>query len=344
MKRLLTLLVLVSMGLLAQATIHNVDNNPNRPSGYFDNLQLALNSASPGDTIYLYPSNTSYGNVTIKQKVHIFGKGYDGTTGNGSKIQSLTLDTNTSPSTNPSGSSFQGLTINQINCDKPNITNIVVVGNYISYYSSGISLYNNCSGWLIANNYFAGHINLYNNGNIVISNNVFYGGQTYPIYASTATSVIFTHNLVMNFNYMYDVYNAIISDNIFVCNGATNQTHMANNKFYNNISYRSALNPYSLPPAGNTGANNISNQDPLFESAPSNGQFNYTLDYHLKSNSPAKNAASDGTDIGPYGGSSPFVWGGVFTIPQITETNITNPVINVSTPVNVNVKGNKAGL
>jgi len=344
MKRILTLLIFVSLGLYTHATIHNVDNNPNRPSGYFDNLQLALNSASPGDTIYLYPSNTSYGNITIKQRVHIFGKGYDGTNGYASKIQHLTLDTNTSPSTNPSGSSFQGLTINQLNCDKPNITNIVVVGNYISYYYSGITLSTNCSGWLIANNFFTGNINLYNNGNIVITNNVFYGNQVYPVYGSNSPSLIFSHNLVMNFQYFYKVYNAIISDNIFICSGNTNQSLMANNKFYNNISYRSALNPYPLPPAGNAGANNISNQDPLFETAPSSGNFNYTLDYHLKSNSPAKNAASDGTDIGPYGGSSPFVWGGVFTIPQISETNITNPVINVSTPINVNVKGNKAGL
>jgi hypothetical protein len=99
-----------------------------------------------------------------------------------------------------------------------------------------------------------------------------------------------------------------------------------------------------MPPEGNTGTGNISNQDPKFVTGASSGNFVYTDDYHLQSSSPAKGAASDGTDIGPYGGNNPFVWGGVFSIPQITQTLITNPVINQSTPINTNIKANKAKL
>jgi hypothetical protein len=146
----------------------------------------------------------------------------------------------------------------------------------------------------------------------------------------------------MYFQYFNTVTNAIVTDNIFVCSGATNTSYMYNNVFYNNISWRSTLNPYVMPPEANTGSGNISNQDPQFQTAPSSDSFDQAKDYHLKSTSPGKNAATDGTDIGPYGGSNPFVWGGQFSIPKIAQSNITNPVINQSTPINVNVKATKA--
>lgn len=343
MKKLIFTLALAFVAICSNATIHNVDNSPNRPSGYFSDLQIAVNTAQSGDTLYVYPTNTSYGTITISKKLHLFGKGYNGTTGGVSLVEYFNLDTATSPSSNSSGTSIQGFTITRrIQVIKPNISNITVFGNHFTYGSTNITMQDNCPSWIFNNNYFQGYIALNNNTQILISNNVFYGSYQYPIYASSSNSVVFSHNLVMNFQYFSQVFNAIIIDNIFVCNGDPNQAAMSNNVFYNNLSWRSTLNPYAMPPSGNTGSNNISNQDPQFETALSSGAFDFTKDYHLKSTSPGKNAASDGTDIGPYGGNTPFVWGGVFSIPKITETLITNPVINQSTPINVNVKANKA--
>jgi len=347
MKKLVSLLFLMFVTGITQATIINVDNNLARPSGYYANLQLAVNAAQEGDTLYVYPSNTSYGDVIIKKTLHLFGKGYNGTTGFVSRINYLRLDTNTSPSTNSSGSSFQGLTIKTLTCSKPNIVNIVAVGNYFYYSNTCINLNGNCSGWLIANNYIKGYINVADNGSLIISNNIFYGYQygSSQLFNSSSNSVLFSHNLVLNFKNFTSVYNTTIIDNIFIAqsSAAANST-MANNNFINNLSWRSTLNPYLLPPDGNQGSGNLSNQDPQFETAPSSGTFDQSKDYHLKSTSSGKNAASDGTDIGPYGGSSPFVWGGTFSIPKITESLITNPVINQSTPINVNVKAKKAEL
>lgn len=341
MKKTVLFLFCLFIIQISYSTIINVDNDPNRPSGYYDNLQLAVNNATDGDTIYLYPSNTNYGNLTVDKTLYIFGGGYDGTSGNVSQINTLYLDTSTSPSTNPSGSSFQGLTISRINCQKPNISNIVVVGNYISSY---LTLNNNCSGWLISNNYLSSYISVNNNKSIIISNNLI----TYykPIKTSNSKSIVISHNLFINWNYFESTYNAIISDNIFICySSASANAGMANNNFINNLSWRSTLNPCNLPPDYNNGSGNLSNQDPQFETAISSStSFDKSKDYHLKSSSPGKNAASDGTDIGPYGGNNPFVWGGIFSIPNITQSLITNPVINQSTPINVNVKANKAKL
>jgi len=349
MKKLFLFFPLIIAFSFAYSTVINVDNDPNRPNGYYSNLQLAINNASIGDTIYLYPSNTSYGDITIKKRIHIFGGGYNGnTSGYLSKIDELILDTATSPSSNPSGSSFQGLTIENIYCSKTNISNIIVSGNFLHYIYNVISLRYNCSGWLITNNLINSYLSLYNNGSIIICNNIFKGGYSNNsgINGSNASSVVISHNLFMNFNYFGTVYNASISDNIFICKEEyTTGTQMAFNTFTNNISYRDgATNDYDLPPMSNTGTGNLSNTNPLFIDGTLTGEYVYTKDYHLQSNSPAKAAATDGTEIGPYGGSNPFVWGGAFTIPKIIMTNITNPVINQATPINVNIKAKKAEL
>lgn len=343
MKKYILISIFLIMGMALQATILHVDNKPNRPSGYYSDINVAMTNASAGDTLFIYPSNVRYGNyygdVTVKKKLHFIGVGYDGNNNFGSRFRTMTLDTATSPASNPSGSSFQGLTVGSISVSKANINNITINGNYISSY---IELHSSCSGWIIENNFIDNYININGNSNITIRNNIFDG--TYGIYTSSSSSVIISHNLFMNWRYFYNVFNATVSNNIFICYSATNTSYMNNNTFVNNISWRSSSTPYTLPPASNTGTGNISNQDPQFETAASSGSFDYTKDYHLKSTSPAKNAASDGTDIGPYGGTNPFIWGGAFTIPSVTEMYIKNPVVNQGTNINIKVKAKKADL
>ena len=56
--------------------------------------------------------------------------------------------------------------------------------------------------------------------------------------------------------------------------------------------------------------------------------YNYHHNYHLKSTSPGKNAGTDGTDIGIYGGSEPFKDGSMPINPHIQYKNVagwTNP-------------------
>ncbi|MBC8147176.1 MAG: hypothetical protein H8E98_04250 [Bacteroidetes bacterium] len=344
MKKIILFALLLSIAGLSQATILNVDNNANRPSGYYEFLTAAINAASAGDTIYVYPSNTSYGTITLTKKLHLFGFGYDGSQGAVSKIEYFYLDTTATPSSNPSGSTIQGFTIiNYINCQKPNINNIVVAGNSIDNYYNTVNLSTNCSGWLFTNNYIYGYLNLNNNTSIIISNNVF-RNHSYGIYTSNSSTVVISNNLFMNWRYFNNVFNATVSNNIFIINSAANSTYMANNIFLNNLSYWDATNLYNLPPTGNTGSGNISNTDPQFETGLASGVYDYSKDYHLKTTSPGHNAGTDNTDIGPYGGTSPFVWGGAFSIPKVTQMIIKNPIINQGTNINVNVKAKKAEL
>ena len=343
MKKHILFALLFSLSIMAQATIINVDNKPNKPSGYVSNLQAAISNASAGDSIYIYPSNVSYGNITITKKLYLFGFGYDGTSGFVSRIGYLYFDTTSTPSSNPSGTLLQGLTISRISCSKTNIKNIEISGNYISVNIS-ISQ-SNCSGWVIKNNFIDDYISIGDNSSILISNNVF-KGHYYGIYTSNATSVVISHNLFMYWQYFSDVQNATVSNNIFICGTSSYAGgDMNNNTFTNNISYCSnSSNTYTLPPTGNSGTGNLQNQNPLFVTGSISGYYDITLDYHLQASSPAKNAATDGTDIGPYGGSNPFVWGNDMSIPKVTEMTISNPVVNQGTNINVNVKAKKADL
>ncbi len=342
MKKYIVTAFLLIMIVMAKATIINVDNKANRPNGYSSNLQVAINNASTGDTIYLYPSNTSYGNITIMKKLHIFGFGYDGTEGHVSKIDHLYLDTSTTPSTSSSLSTIQGLTIiGGISCSKDNINNITIIGNQIDY----ISFNSNCSSWVIKNNYIENYINLYDNNSIVILNNIF-KGSSHPIYTCNSSSLVVSNNLFMQWSYFSDIQNASISNNIFICNSNSyTGGDMNNNTFTNNISYCSNVSyTYTLPPTGNTGTGNFQDTNPGFITGTTTSIYDYTLDYHLQPSSAGKNAGTDGTDIGPYGGTEPFIWGGAFSIPKVTQITISNPVINQGTTININVKAKKADL
>ena len=69
--QLLLLVILLPTFLIAQNTIR-VSNDP--AIGDYDNLQTAINNASTGDVIYVYPG--SYGNIIVDKKLKIIGTGY----------------------------------------------------------------------------------------------------------------------------------------------------------------------------------------------------------------------------------------------------------------------------
>ncbi len=342
MKRYLIISILLSISIIAHSTIINVDNNANRPNGYIKNLQNAISTASAGDSIYIYPSNVTYGNITITKKLHLFGFGYDGTTGTNSKIGQLIFDTTSTPSSNPSGSTIQGLYFStSIYCSKQNISNIIISGNHVDE----VSMQPNCSNWIITNNYIYDYISLNNNVSIIVSNNVF-RSHTYGIYTSNSSSVVISNNLFIYWGYFYNVFNATVNNNIFICNTASLVTNkMSNNSFNNNISYCvNSSQTYTLPPSGNTGSGNKSNQNPSFINGTISSTYDISKDYHLQAASTGKNAGTDGTDIGQYGGTNPFIWGGAFTIPKVSQITISNPIINQGTTININVKAKSADL
>ncbi len=144
----------------------------------------------------------------------------------------------------------------------------------------------------------------------------------------------------------------IVANNIFYCTTATAFALVAKNSiFSNNIMY-GELTPFvatDFSTNGNSSVNNQINISPLFITPIAfNTFFNYThtspasgpfADFHLQAGSPAIGAGTDGTDLGIYGGSTPWRDGSTTdsryryyplpdAVPVITGVTVQNPVVN----------------
>ncbi len=81
------------------------------------------------------------------------------------------------------------------------------------------------------------------------------------------------------------------------------------------------------------------NIDSIFIKFQGSNTYDIKNNYHLKSNSPAKNAGIDGLDIGLYGGSFPWKEGGIPINPHIQTQYIKSSTDNSGKlPVKINVK------
>jgi len=142
-----------------------------------------------------------------------------------------------------------------------------------------------------------------------------------------------------------------VENNIFFTPADLNITQ-SNTTFNNNIFYYKTGNIDKLP----TEKSNLFNVDPMFENPESSVNQVYFCDYNstgpyanfkLKAGSPALTLGTDGTQVGIYGGSSPWVEGGdgVFRyhtmpseVPYVTDMNILNLSVQENGTLNVNIK------
>ena len=136
------------------------------------------------------------------------------------------------------------------------------------------------------------------------------------------------------------------ANNVFAFSDISVWGAMSNCTFNNNITSSSVSN--ILPFGTNSGTGNINDVAfaNLFVNAASAAQIWPTIlitDWHLLNSSPGHNAASDGTDIGIYGGTMPMPnWTGVSNlIPQMTLLNINNTSLPVNGNLNVRFKARK---
>ncbi|MEI9918994.1 MAG: hypothetical protein WDO14_09370 [Bacteroidota bacterium] len=386
-------------------TIRIADNNALRPMGanIYNTIQLAVDAAQPGDIVYVQPSLTSYGDVTITKQITLRGIGFN--TGKdqsfNSTLANIGLTNNAANSTNASGTIIEGIAANNIyvgyqtgsftytlqnitirNCslnyiwrDKGasymNVQNLNIYSNiansvvFANSNMTGVSIYGN----LIYNNLYFGYsagsgnpcnCNFGGGGtltNSTISNNIIGQSAKNGIFNTTSTSVIIANNIfiggtdITNSRFITgQLLDVVVANNIFY--GVTpgfdgsypyNPGYEERNVFSNNISYGSTNN--TLPPVGsgvgNTGANNKVNVDPLFVSAAYAVAYASTMNFNLQSTSPAKNAGSDGTDIGITGGLYPVSAGNITlrptSMPVIMSLNPA-PYVPQGQPVKTDIK------
>ncbi|MBX2897453.1 MAG: hypothetical protein KF763_18570 [Cyclobacteriaceae bacterium] len=356
------------------ATVRTVSNNPTRPA-QFTTFAAAQSASVNGDTIYIYGSPFQYPAISINKRLVIIGAGYNPNNqfGQPTNIANIDLFRDTGVN-NATGSVLTGILTSRLDITGLMSNNIRVFRcrftSYINMAGGSPTAY--ADGWTFYNNIFDSYIYGGANSrtsqsatNIIIANNIFSNTNTY-LYGFNSNSIIVDHNLFLGANNLFQIYNIIITNNIFTRTTGTvfygGGTGPVLCTFNNNISNQSTIaDPSSYTPANsfintftgtgggsNFGAGNFVGVDPLYAAVSNFNGYVATANYRLQAGSVGKNAATDGTDIGIYGGSYPFPSGGAVgsgydtspmpPIPQVTELNIQNATVPVNGTLNVNVK------
>jgi hypothetical protein len=339
MKNISIFIITCFTSLFSYATVITVNNNTNSP-GQYTSLQTAVNAAANGDSIYVHGSATSYGSVVVKKRLTLLGTGSNPNKTNKlvSQISNIQLDT-TANTSGASGTKIIGFTLTSIYGygGAGGTKNITIGRNYFA--SGGTKIVITGKDWTIENNIIEPSlINVNNNANTIIRNNIFDGSN---ILSSSQPTVVIANNIFLGnspFTAMSLVSNALIANNIF-SGSSPKETGVNNNVFNNNITYQTVYD--TIPFGTNTGTGNLVATDPQYTNVPSN-TFSYNYDFSLKSTSLGKNAGTDSTDIGVFGGARPFVdMTGAPAIPQLKSISILNPVIPVGDSLRVIIKANK---
>lgn len=314
--------------LNAQAAVHTVNNNVPSP-GQYTSVSAAISAATNGDTIYISASPYNYNGFTVNKELTFIGSGHkpQNVNTNVSIVDNIAVTAN--------NVRIIGFNLNRVEINNYTLSGLVVQRSLVRdqvyiygtlsditlegnvFQSTGTNFYpeygSNLNGITVKNNIFNGYIynayGYYGMNNFLVKNNLFLGTMAF----NSSTRLL------------------TINNNIFYrANPANNVT---NSSFNNNISYQCTNNAFPIGSSGNSGSGNIENADPLLVNFPAAGDyFSYTYDYNLQSTSPARNAGTDGKDIGLTGGDGYFQKYGIPPIPQMRQLSIISPAGGVVNP------------
>lgn len=372
---LFVLMYLLSSALPALATVRTVSNDPAIPAQFTTateggnaSFNAAQTASAAGDTIYIYGTRFSYGTITISKRLVVIGAGYGPNNQFGQPTRVDQLSFFRDGSTDPSGSVIAGLLIiNNVTCTGTLASNNItffrnrINGFVYTYNSSNLG-----SNWTIYNNIIysiyggASSRTSSSSTNIVIANNII----TNDVFNFNHSSIVIDHNIFLSSSNLGSLWNALVTNNIFVrSSGNIFSGEVVFCTFNKNISNQNTIGPSGqytptnvfeatwtgTGGGSNSGSGNLIGTNPLFVNVPDNNSYNITYNYRLQPSSPGKNYATDGTDVGIYGGSYPFPQGGdpgsgfdtspMPPIPQVTSVNIQNATIAPNGTLNVQVQG-----
>jgi hypothetical protein len=335
MKKIILSLLCFFAASVSYGAVLTVSNNIANP-GQYNRVDSAIFNAQPYDTIYIHASPTSYGSITVNKPLTLLGAGHHPQkqvpfvtivgwvyiTSNAVVIDGLRM-------------SIGGVNANGGTRDSIRIRNCEMDYNIDAGFNWPLT------NWIVENNIIRGgnwpwSITLNNAllNNFVIRNNILHN----TIY-NISTQAIIEHNFFFGTaaNAFSNVNNSVIINNIFYLmspGGASTSV------FNNNITFNTIQDV--LPYGSNSGTGNIADTDPQLVNYPlAGGTFQYYHDYHLLPSSPGYNAATDGTDIGIWGGVG-FTMTGEPSVPVVRLVDIQNPNVPVGGTLNVHMKSSKA--
>lgn len=286
------------------AGVLTVSNAPISP-GQYATIVSAINAASTGDTILIQGTAFNYGSFSVNKNLVFIGPGHNPSDKQNSSP--AVLD-DISIGGLGSGSKYYGLNVNSF-VTSATVTNVVISNCLIRYR---IELRHRTSNnWVVDGCIFTStDINIRGNA------------QGYGVNNFLARNCVF-NGRIWDFPALDNGYN-YVTNCVFLKNDGSHSLE-STNYFYvtNTIFYRarptftgwvsfdkcSSFQTNGGSNAFTANSNGVSrtvyeNTDPLFENFPAAGaSFNYAHDYRLKSTSPLKNAGTDATDLGVFGGT-----------------------------------------
>ncbi len=285
---------LLSISGVAQ-TVRIVDNNFNAPTGdeVYSTVQAAANAADPGDYIYIQPSSTTYGSVTVEKELHFVGIGFNLDKENPlpSTMLDITLRNNSGNTDNASNTSITGLTFRDLyilvypGAPSYTLTNVTVTNcvfqeiqdacchNYaptddlelvVNRVTETVDFPQRATNILLRNNVFQNSIdfNSTSTNSGLITNNIIYG----TIYKNAeGDNIIIQNNNFISASgsssaFATEMKDALIVNNIFygrtpsiVSGGGSSSANFQGNTFTNNLSFSTGND--ELPPSGGGAGN-----------------------------------------------------------------------------------------
>lgn len=330
---ILIITVIVTSNLQAQNLI--AVQNGDQPQ-FFYALDSAIYHAQSGDTLYLPGGGFTLSNA-IEKKLHIVGTGHHPDSTNSTFL--TTIGGMFILSDSASYGSLSGVNINggimctqtvhdykisrckiltQISLFDSSYNFIFVENVFLNLFASDFQFISNCSFY---NNIFTYGFNSNSNTtykNCVFKNNIFLNGQGYGFIAVLCQYSIIDNNIFLGMNSLNGISNSTLRNNLF-------------------------RYPVDFQYNANSGLANITNYPGEIFMNQSGNLFNYIHDYHLSPDCPGKNAGTDGTDIGIYGGIFPWKEGSIPQNPHIKFKNIsgaTDPNGNINVTIRVAAQDN----
>jgi hypothetical protein len=305
----------------------------------FYNLDAAINAANPNDYVYI-PGGGWTISVVITKPLKIIGAGFhpDSTQVTGTTMISgnMYFNNNTQGTvlsgfylTGNIGSQFYYDTLKNFHISRVNVDYIYT--NYAITTGNWTRL-ENC---FISNTVIRHHIyGAPSSSGNTIENSIV--SLLYSLHNSTVKNCLITGWG----NESYSFFNSTtIKNSVFLLGQGSGSYSNTNVILKNNLVLSADL--------GNTGViapinciYDIGNCSNHFDSCSTITTYNYNdILYRLKNSSSAKNAGDDGTDIGIFGGSSPWKMGAIPSNPHIYYSNIPSSTNNIgSLPVQVKVR------
>ena len=175
-----------------------------------------------------------------------------------------------------------------------------------------------------------------NASNLSMEKSLVIRGYVYSGWASDLHGSSFRHNIFAyrnksgaDYRLLLNFQSCTFENNVFADQSSIKDS---DGLIFNNNMFK---NTFTIG-AGISGANNLENVGNPFVDVAGVLGFSYDYNYHLTDASGGKNAATDGTNIGIYGSSSPYKENAIPYYPHIKTSNVATQAVNNQLGVNIN--------